>query len=170
MSKVRSLKLVLIVVWLPLTYAPGRADQVDDLVQAAIKRGHLPGVAVVVNQGGKTVKAAGYGSANVELGVPVTPQTVFQIQSVTKQFTATAIMMLAEEGKLSVDAKVSAYLEGTPESWKDITVRHLLTHTSGIKDFINEPTASLRLEVTEEEVLKATAARPLSPIPLPPAL
>jgi CubicO group peptidase (beta-lactamase class C family) len=162
MSKIPSLKLVLIAVWLPMTYAPACADQVDDFIQAAMKSGHLPGVAVAVNQGGKTVKVAGYGFANVELDVPVTPQTVFQIQSVTKQFTATAIMMLAEEDKLSLDAKVSACLEGTPESWKDITVRHLLTHTSGIKDFINEPTASLRLEVTEEEVLKATAARPLN--------
>jgi CubicO group peptidase (beta-lactamase class C family) len=61
-----------------------------------------------------------------------------------------------------VDHKVSAYLEGTPSSWSEVTVAHLLTQTSGMKDFINEPTASLRLEVTDEEVFKATAPRPLN--------
>jgi D-alanyl-D-alanine carboxypeptidase len=147
---------------LALICASTFADEVDDCIQAAIARNHLPGVAVAIDQGGRTVKLAGYGFANVELRVPVTAQTVFQIQSVTKQFTATAVMMLAEQGKLSVDATVATYLDGVPPSWNAITVRHLLTHTSGIKDFINEPTTSLRLETTDEEVFRATAARPLN--------
>src|SRR5205823_1096986 len=84
------------------------------------------------------------------------------IQSMTKSFTATALMMLVEEGKVGLDDRISRYLDGTPVAWKDITVRHLLTHTSGIKDYINEPTASLRLDVTDEEVLRATASRPLN--------
>jgi len=67
-----------------------------------------------------------------------------------------------DEGKLSLDDPIGKYLEGTRDSWKDVTIRHLLNHTSGIKDFINEPTASLRLDVTEEEVLRATADRPLN--------
>lgn len=138
------------------------ADAVDDYVRTRMELENLPGLALAVDRNGSLVKMATYGLANIELGTKVTPETVFQIQSVTKQFVATAIMMLVEEGKICVDRKVSEYLEGTPDLWKDITVRHLLTHTSGIKDFINEPTASLRLDVTDDEVFAATAARPLN--------
>jgi D-alanyl-D-alanine carboxypeptidase len=139
-----------------------RADAVDAYLQGEMRRGQLPGVAIAVIRNGTVIKTAGYGLANVEHNIPVTSQTVFQIQSVTKQFVATAIMMLVEEGKVSLDAPVSAYLDGTPDSWKEITVRRLLNQTSGIKDFINDPTASLRLEVTEEDVFKATISRPLN--------
>jgi len=94
--------------------------------------------------------------------VPVSANTVFQIQSITKTFTASAVMMLVEEGKVALEDPVSKFLDGTPESWKPVTIRHLLSHTSGIKDFINEPTASLRLDVSEKDVLAATAPRPLN--------
>jgi CubicO group peptidase (beta-lactamase class C family) len=146
-----------------LSVGPARGgDAVDELVSAEMKKRQIPGLALAVVRDGKVVKTAAYGLANVELSVPVTDQTVFQIQSVTKCFTATAVMILEEQGKLSVEDRVSKHLEGTPGAWEQITLRHLLTHTSGIKDFINEPTASLRLEVSEEEVLKATAPRPLN--------
>ena len=145
-----------------LSAVPACADAVDDLVAAEMRKRQIPGVSLAVVRDGKVIKSAAYGLASVELGVPVTAQTVFQIQSVTKPFTATAILMLEEEGKLSVEDAVSKHLEGMPEAWKPITLRHLLSHTSGIKDFINEPTASLRLEVSEEEVLRATAPRPLN--------
>ena len=117
---------------------------------------------MVVVRDGQTVYSNHSGHANVELNAPVTADTVFQIQSITKTFTAAAIMMLVEEGKVSLDDPVGRHLDGTPESWKPITVRHLLNHTSGIKDFINEPTASLRVDVTEQEVLAATAPRALN--------
>jgi CubicO group peptidase (beta-lactamase class C family) len=139
-----------------------RADEVDDLLKAELHKRHLPALSVAVVRDGQLIKAAACGLANVELEVPATPQTVFQIQSITKTFTSAAILMLMEEGKLSLADPVGKHLEGTPDAWKDITLRHLLSHTSGIKDFINEPTASLRLAVTEEEVLKATAPRPLN--------
>jgi CubicO group peptidase (beta-lactamase class C family) len=87
---------------------------------------------------------------------------VFQIQSMTKSFTAAAILMLVEDEKLSLDDAVGKHLEGTPEAWEGVTLRHLLGHTSGIKDFINEPTASIRLDVTEQEVLEATAPRDMN--------
>jgi CubicO group peptidase (beta-lactamase class C family) len=144
-------------------FAPGvRADSVDDYVNLQMRQSGIPGLALAVTRNGAVVKAAGYGLANVENDVPVAPQTVFQIQSVTKQFVATAIMMLVEEGKVALDAKVSTYLDGTPETWKEITIRRLLSQTSGIKDFINEPTASLRLEVSEQEVFRALVPRPLN--------
>ena len=134
----------------------------DDLLTAEIQKRHLPGLSVAVVRDGEIIKTAAYGLADLELDVPATPKTVFQIQSITKTFTAAAILLLAEEGKLALDDPVAKHLEGTPDSWKGITIRHLLNHTSGIKDFINDATASLRLEVTEEEVLRATASRPLN--------
>jgi len=139
-----------------------RADEVDDYVQAEMKRQHIPGLALAVAKNGELVKTAGYGLANVELNVPVRPDTVFQIQSVTKTFTATAIMLLVEEGKVSVDDKITRHLAGLPESWKGVTVRHLLSHTSGIKDFINEPTMDLRKDIQPEDVIESLRKLPLN--------
>jgi CubicO group peptidase (beta-lactamase class C family) len=138
------------------------ADTVDDYAKAEIHKRHIPGLSLAVLHNGQVVKVGAYGLANLELNIPTTPQTVFQIQSITKTFTSAAILLLMEEAKLSLEDPVKKHIEGTPDAWKDITLRHLLTHTSGIKDFINEPTASLQLDVTEEEVLKATAPRPLN--------
>lgn len=139
-----------------------RADAVDAHIESEMRKHHIPGFALAVVREGRVVKLAAFGKADVELDVAATPRTVFQIQSITKTFTSAAILMLAEQGKLGLDDPVGAHLAGTPETWKDITVRRLLSHTSGIKDFINEPTASLRIDVTEEEVLAATAPRPLN--------
>jgi D-alanyl-D-alanine carboxypeptidase len=109
-----------------------RADKVDDYVKAEMQKQHIPGTSIAVIKDGKIVKVAGYGFANVELNVPASPETVYKIGSVSKQFIASGIMLLIEEGKISLDDKVSKFLEGTPETWKEINVRHLLTHTSGI--------------------------------------
>lgn len=137
-------------------------DKIEQAVISEMNAQKIPGVSVAVVKNGKVIFSKGYGLANVELGVKATDKTVYQIQSVTKQFTATAVMMLVQEGKIGLDDPLSRYLDKTPESWKDVTIRHLLTHTSGIKDFINEPTQSLKLEVTEQEVFDATAPRPLN--------
>jgi CubicO group peptidase (beta-lactamase class C family) len=109
-----------------------RADKVDDYVKAEMQRQRIPGVSLAVVKDGKVIKAEGYGLANVELNVPARPETVYKIGSVSKQFLATGIMLLAQEGKLSPDDKVSKYLDGTPDAWGGITLRNLLTHTSGI--------------------------------------
>jgi CubicO group peptidase (beta-lactamase class C family) len=164
-SSVLAVRLLAPVLALSLA-APGTrglfADEVDDLVKGEIQKRHVPGLSLAVLRDGQVIKVASYGLANVELNVPATPETVFQIQSITKTFTSAAILLLMEEGKLSLDDPIGKHLDGTPEAWKGITIRHLLAHTSGIKDFINEATASLRVEVTEEEVLQATASRPLN--------
>ncbi len=138
------------------------ADPVDDLIAAEVTQRHVPAVSIAILHQGKLLRTAATGFANLEQETPASPATVFQIQSVTKTFTSAAILLLAEEGKLSLEDPVSKHLESTPDTWKEITLRHLLSHTSGIKDFINAPTASLRIEVTEEEVLRATAARTLN--------
>jgi len=97
-----------------------------------MQRQHVPGVSIVVIKDQKIVKSEGYGLANVELNVPATADTVYKIGSVSKQFIASGIMLLVKEGKINLDDNVGKYLEGTPDSWKPITIRHLLTHTSGI--------------------------------------
>ncbi|HET7114065.1 MAG TPA: serine hydrolase domain-containing protein [Pyrinomonadaceae bacterium] len=109
-----------------------QADKTDEYVKAEMQRQHLPGLSLVVIKDQKIVKVQGYGLANIELDVPATPETVYKIGSVSKQFIATGIMMLVQEGKLNVADNISQYLDGTPETWKPITIRHLLTHTSGL--------------------------------------
>ncbi len=109
-----------------------QADKVDDYVKAEMERQHVPGVSVLIIKDGKIVKSEGYGLANVELNVPARPDTVYKIGSVSKQFIASGIMLLVQDGKISLDDNISKFLDGTPETWKPITIRHLLTHTSGI--------------------------------------
>ncbi|MGH9492143.1 MAG: serine hydrolase, partial [Terriglobales bacterium] len=109
------------------------ADAVDSYIRAEMKKRRIPGVALAVIKHGKVIKTKGYGFANVELDSPVTADTVFDLASLTKQFTATAILLLVEEHKIELDDKISKYLPNVPDSWSGITVRHLLTHTAGIK-------------------------------------
>src|SRR6266403_5044103 len=107
------------------------AGKLDHVMGAYQKNRGFMGSALVA-KGGKVVMEKGYGMANVELDVPNTPDTKFRLGSITKQFTATAIMQLQEQGKLSVNALACKYVAGCPDTWKTITVHHLLTHTSGI--------------------------------------
>jgi D-alanyl-D-alanine carboxypeptidase len=123
--------LIIAVSLVLLLALPARADSIDDYIKKEMERRHIPGVALAVARNGKIVKARGYGLANVENDVPVTEDTVFELASVTKQFTATAVMLLVEEGKVRLDESITAYLPQAPETWKPITVRHLLTHTAG---------------------------------------
>lgn len=138
-------------------------DKVDNLVLAEMKKEHIPGVALAVVEDGRVVRAQSYGFADVERKALVSTNTRFRIASDSKQFVATAIMMLVEEGKLSLDDPVSKYLDGTPRQWKKITIRHLLTHTSGIPDYINENIPPLHpwLSGYDQGVLNALARRPL---------
>lgn len=132
MSPSRRLPWLVVIVLVLLGASPARADGVDDFVKAQMQRYNVPGLSLAVVKDGKAVKVQGYGLANVEQQAAVTPETVFKIGSVSKQFIATGIMLLAQGGKLSIDDPIGRYLEGTPSSWNAITLRHLLTHTSGI--------------------------------------
>jgi D-alanyl-D-alanine carboxypeptidase len=114
------------------TSAPAR--EIDALFAAAIKPDG-PGMAVILVRDGKTVFRKAYGMANVELQVPMRPEHVFRIASVTKQFTAAAIMMLVDEGKLAVSDPITKFWPDYPTQGKTITVEHLLTHTSGIQGY-----------------------------------
>ena len=94
----------------------------------------MPGAAVGVVHKGKLVYAKGFGEADLETGAPITPQTVFHIASVSKQFTAYAIVLLAQQGRLSLEDDIRTYLPEVPDFGKTITIRHLLHHTSGLRD------------------------------------
>ena len=109
--------------------------KVDQFIKAEMRRQRIPGLSLAVIRDGRTIVAKGYGLANVEHQIPVKPETVFQSGSIAKQFTATAVMILVEEGKLSLDDKITKYFPDAPETWKTITVRHLLNHTSGMGDY-----------------------------------
>lgn len=138
------------------------ADPVDDYVRSQLGPRHLPGVSLAVIRDGKIVKAAGYGLASLELNAPATERTVYEIGSISKQFAADAILLLAEDGKLSLDDLLSKYLKKTPPAWSAITLRHVLTHTSGLPDFdIGNIGFSYRREYSEEEFVDLLAAHPL---------
>ena len=114
-----------------------QADELDDFVHKDRTAKKIPGMVVAVIKEGRVDRVVTSGVANLDLDVPVKRATVFEIGSMTKAFTAELIMMLEEEGKLSVDDKISKYIDDSPEAWKDITIRHLLTHTSGIPNYTN---------------------------------
>ncbi len=129
---------------------PATTSAIGDYVWAEMQRQHIPGLALLVARSGKIVQAEGFGLANVELQVPVRPETVFQSGSVGKQFTATAVMMLVEEGKVGLDDPLTKYFTDAPASWKDVTVRELLSHTAGFGDYPEK--FDFRKDWTEDEV------------------
>ncbi|OGD12320.1 MAG: serine hydrolase [Candidatus Aminicenantes bacterium RBG_13_62_12] len=134
-------------------------SRVDTFVQDSIREQRIPGLALAVMRDGQVIKAKGYGLSNIELNTPVSPQTISQSGSMGKQFTATGIMMLVEEGKVGLDDKVAKYFPGAPESWNKFTVRNLLTHTSGIKEYTGKD-FDYRRDYTEEDLLKMAQAQP----------
>lgn len=109
---------------------------IDHAAQAMLDRG-MPGIAIAVSRGGRTVLSRGYGIANIEDGVPVTPDTVFQLASVTKQFTAAAILSLVQEGQIGLDDPLSRYVREMPKA-RRITMRQLLVQTAGVHNFTDD--------------------------------
>jgi CubicO group peptidase (beta-lactamase class C family) len=136
--------VLLLVVGVISAAAPARADTIDDYITGEMTKRRIPGLALAVVRNGAVIKLQGYGVANLEHDVPATPDTVFELASVTKQFTASAIMLLVEDGKVRLDDPITAHLPSAPARWTSITVRHLLTHTGGFPPLarrIQEPVA-----------------------------
>ena len=148
------------------SFVGAQTDPIDAYIKAEMEKRRIPGLALTVIQHGEVIKMQGYGLANVELDVPVTPDTVFWLASVTKQFTATAIMWLVEEGKVGLDNQISHYLSNTPDAWQGITVRHLLTHTAGLASletgFRALHTGGARANYTTAEMFEAATKDPMS--------
>jgi CubicO group peptidase (beta-lactamase class C family) len=138
--------------------AAAQTDAVDEYVHSEMTRQHIPGVALLVSRGGQVVRAQGYGMANLELQVPVKPETIFQSGSVGKQFTATAIMMLVEEGKIHLDDPLTKYFPDAPATWKQVSIRELLSHTAGFTDYPKN--FDMRKDYTEKELLKIVEGIP----------
>jgi CubicO group peptidase (beta-lactamase class C family) len=128
-------KLLSVLVLLAAAGVFAQSKEVDEYLQKKLTAQPLAGISVAVVQDGKAVYAKGVGMANVENNVPATENTVYQLASITKQFTATGIMILVEEGKIGLDEPVSKYLANLPAAWQPITIRQLLTHTSGIPNY-----------------------------------
>lgn len=118
---------------LALAQSPGLEARADSLFAAWNKPGS-PGAAVGVVYQGKLIYAKGFGEADLETGAPIGPETIFHVASVSKQFTAYAIVLLAQQGKLSLDDDIHKYLPEVPDFGKTITIRHLIHHTSGLRD------------------------------------
>lgn len=137
------------------------ADAIDELVATTMAADELPSVALVVGRGDRILKQAAYGKASLELGVPATTRTVYPIASATKTFTALAIQMLVREGKFSLEDSITELLADLPETWLEVTPRHLLTHTSGLPDVAVESGREVLLADTRAAALQAVRTRPL---------
>jgi CubicO group peptidase (beta-lactamase class C family) len=142
-----------------------RMPQVEALVLAEMQRQKIPGVAVGIVSHGEVIAGKGYGHANIELAVPVQADTVFQSGSLGKQFTAVAVMLQVQAGRLRLDDPLTKYFTGAPDSWRAITVRNLLNHTSGISDYTDEHDGKAgvdyRRDYTEEQLTKLAYTLPL---------
>lgn len=140
---------------------------IDRFVAQEMARQHIPGVAVGIYTNGKIALAKGYGLSNIELNVPVKAATIFQSGSVGRQFTSAAIMMLMEEGKLGLDDSLPKYFADAPATWRGITVRQLLSHTSGLSDYASDSMTkpggpiNLRADYTEEQLVRIIETMPI---------
>ncbi len=112
---------------------------VDSIAEAALKGRSIPGLSVAVMRGAQMVLAKGYGFVDVEKKIPAAPETIYQLGSISKQFTAAAIMRLVERGKVRLGDPLTKYLPDYPTQGHTVLVRHLLHQTSGIKEFFTVP-------------------------------
>lgn len=144
--------------WSALSPAEARRADVSRAVDGYIRRQmdkyQIPGLAVAVVQNGQVLKRQGYGMASVELRIPATEESVFQLYSTTKLFTGVAVMKLVEDGALSPETPVTEILERLPSAWRELRVRHLLSHTSGLPGWRENPRAT-RLPDEKQKALTA---------------
>jgi len=153
-----------LVVWVAAV-SGARADEIDDYVTAQMSKQHIPGLSLAVLKDGKPVKVKGYGVSNLELGTPATPDSVYMIGSVSKQFIAAGIVLLNKEGKVGLEDSIAKYLPDAPEAWQPITVRHALTHTSGLTTKALIPGFDPVKPQSDADLIKAAYALPLDSKP-----
>lgn len=137
-------------------------DEVDQIVLSEMAARKIPGLALLVRKGGKVVKLASYGKASLSPDTPATVETIFPLFSITKTFTAVGVMKLVEEGKLGLDDPIGAILDDLPESWRAVTVRQCLNHTSGLPDVLDLSGGKFEYRGEDrEEALRRTYAEPI---------
>jgi CubicO group peptidase (beta-lactamase class C family) len=144
-----------------LTSSWVKADEIDDFIHAEMVKRKIPGLQLAVVRHGKIVKTSSYGLANIQDAVAVDDDTVFSINSITKAFTGVAVMQLVEQGKLELSANISKYLPDLPVEWHNVTVKQLLTHTSGLPDIMNSNTAKLISDEGANKSWELVKQRPL---------
>jgi CubicO group peptidase (beta-lactamase class C family) len=135
-------------------------DSVTRYVTAVMQHQKIPGLSVAIVRGDSVLLARGFGFANLELRVPASDSTVYQSGSLGKQFTATAVGMLAQQGRLSLDDRITRWFPEGKGAWDSVRVRHLLTHTSGVPDY-TDSLIDLRQDYTEEQLVRLAAKQPL---------
>jgi CubicO group peptidase (beta-lactamase class C family) len=156
-----ALGFLLLVVSAPApAQTPTSIDSINHYVTAEMKRRQIPGTSVAVLRGDRLLLARGYGFANLELRVPASDSTIYQSGSLGKQFTAAGVAMLAEQGRLRLDDRITQWLPEGRGIWDSVTVRHLLTHTSGITEY-TDSTFDYRKDYTEDQLVDFAASRPL---------
>ncbi len=162
MTSTRSIALPLLLLGSVAVCSAQTATKIDEYMQALIKLDRFSG-AILVAKDGKVIRSAAYGLANAEWNIPNQPDTKFRIGSITKQFTAMAIMMLQERGKLCVSDPMCEYVPDCPTRWQPITIHELLTHTSGIPDYVEFPDFPeiQALPATPEELIARFRDKPL---------
>jgi len=138
---------------------PGLHQRVDSLVNAERQNQNIPGLSIVITRNGMIDYVQGYGLANIEHQVPAKAETIFQAGSVGKQFTAFAIMLLVEDGKIKLDDPISRFFPGAPPRWDAITVKHLLTHTSGFGEYPDG--FNFRADYTDDSLYEILKKAPL---------
>lgn len=137
-------------------------EALDARIRSDMAQNKIPGVLVGVASRGELIHWKGYGLANVELSVPVNDSTVFEIGSISKEFVSAAVMLLVEEGRLGLEDGIHSHLPFLPSEWFGVTVRQLLTHTSGIPDYEEIQTyEAYRFRFTPEEIIRVAHSRPM---------
>lgn len=145
-----------------MPHEPVPADRLEGAILDVMNARHIPGLALAVARDGQVVQTGAHGCANLEWEIPATTDTAFEIGSVSKQMTATAAMMLVEEGRVELDASLTVYLPESPPAWKPVTVRHLLTHTSGIPSYTELSGFEMTEKLSRGSFIGRLAAHPLS--------
>jgi len=140
-----------------------RADATDDYVHRQMENKKIPGLVLAVIRDGHVVKEAAYGKASLELNVPTTLDTSFSLASMTKIFTAAAIMQLVQEGRISLDEPVTQILTQLPAQWSAVTIRHCLSHTSGLPDVLTDDVNGTTVSGDRDTALAEVAKQPLKP-------
>jgi CubicO group peptidase (beta-lactamase class C family) len=138
-----------------------RADDIDDVIRAEMAAKKIPALSIAVIRNNQVIKQSVYGVASIELNVPATLDTSYSLASMTKIFTASAVMLLVQDGKVSLDESITKVLPQLPAKWSHVTIRHCLSHTSGLPDAITDDVNVTMLTGDRDELFKILAKKPL---------
>jgi CubicO group peptidase (beta-lactamase class C family) len=160
-SRVASAIAGLALLGIAMAPAAVRADPVDNYIAAKMAEKSIPGLALAVIRDGHVIKEKAYGYANLELQAPVTLQTSFPWASTTKVFTAVALMQMVEQGKITLDQPVSTIVPGLPASWSKVTIRHCLSHTTGLPYAVEDQININVLDGNRDQLFAKLSSKPV---------